>query len=236
MQTQYQIKEYSRRRQLILWSLLVVLVIGLMGASYFAGVHALGVDSRDMENMRSRVIKLNQQVAKLKKENKTLLNQTIKLKRDAEFNRAGEITAKQALAEAQKKLADSNQELIFFKSLLNPDGESQKLKVHSFTLESTASLDDASTPSMYRLVLTKFRDSTSYKKGHAEFAFKFASGKTVKQIKPYKFKFFQRIYGDVPVIEGKMPNEIVLKLFNSSGSKVLFEKTYPWSNFISGES
>lgn len=228
MQTQFQVKEYSRKRQIIFWVFLALLVVGLMVASYIAGFKALGFDSGDADDMQARVIGLNKQLVGFKKENKRLLDQAIKLKRDAEFNRAGEVSAKQALAEAQQELAEANQELIFFRSLLKPDEANQKLNIHSLVIESSESSQS------YLLVLTKFRDSSKHKKGKVDVIFEFASGETIEQKKEYKFKFFQRIYGDVPTLEGEMPEQIVLKLYNNSG-KFLFKKTYSWSNLVSGD-
>lgn len=231
MHTQFQVKEYSRKRQIMLWLFMFTLVLALMVGSYIAGSKALGFDSSDMNEMQSRVISLNEQVVELKKENRFLLDNTVQLKRDAEFNRAAEITAKEVLGEAQKELAESKQELIFFRSLLNPDGDTQKLSIHSFVLEPKASSDEGASGQTYRLVLTKFRDSMAYKRGRATLVFEFASGKTVQQKKAYKFKFFQRIYGEVPTSEGELPTQIVVKLYNKSGA-FLLEKTYSWPNLI----
>lgn len=233
MRTQFQVKEYSRKRQILFWLSLALCVIVLGVASYIAGSRALGFDSSDMNEMRARVIGLNKQVSQLKKQNKALLDQTVKLKRDAEFNLAGEVTAKEALADAQRELAESKQELTFFRSLLNPEDKNRKLNIHSFILEPKATFDK-SKKQTYRLVLTKFRDSMAYKQGKVTLVFEFASGQTVQQKKSYKFKFFQRIYGEVPMSEGKMPNKIVLKLHSNSGT-FLFEKTYSWSNLVSGD-
>lgn len=232
MRKQFQVKEYSRKRQIMLWLFMLSLVSALMAGSYIAGSKAMGFDTDDMNDMQSRVINLNEQVAQLKKQNRSLLDKTVKLKRDAEFNRAAEVTAKEVLAEAQTELAESKQELIFFRSLLNPDGDTQKLNIHSFALEPKARPENSESRQTYRLVLTKFRDSMSYKKGRVTLVFEFASGKTVQQKKQYKFKFFQRVYGEVPTSEGELPIQIVLKLYNKSGT-FLLEKTYPWSNLKS---
>lgn len=239
--SRYEVRQLNPAKQRLLLAVLSVLVFALVVASFGFGHDRAG---KDFVTLEARVELLNEQLEESKSLQEQLRDDAAVLQRSHELDNAAMQAAKNELASVQDELVELREELVFYQSLLSPQDRTPGLHIQSMQLD-----DLGEGLYSYILVLTQVHQNGKFTKGKVSLGWpesKIAG--TVEQpvtewfIKEpldkhdFKFKFFQRIEGQLQLIAGiTPPQQLMIKVEPIGRRLKSFEQLYDWETLV-GES
>lgn len=224
--TRYELKETNtRRRNILLGVGLMVLLVCMLAIYYFA-YHK---GNRDFSSYNERIESLNTQIKLLKQQNTSLSKQNALVKSSDKFERSELVSLKAEVGRLEAELVKNRKDLLFYKSLLEPEREIFGLYVHSAKLTSTGDGSYA-----YTVVLAQAKQSSPQVQGKVKVSVLGQDGKPLIQGSDvnFKFKFFQRFDGTVNIRKNQRPSAILVEVKPRSNRLKSVKQSYPWGTLL----
>lgn len=220
-----------------LLALLAVVLLGVAGAAIFwAGYRSAdGITARE----RSQLDELQSQVAYLTKRNNELTDTAARLGRSGEIDREAARRVQKNLNEMEARLANLNEKLAFYRSIVSPSSDPARVNLQHFGLQPTESGKGYS----FKLVLTQAMRRGAEARGHVTAEIEGRQGgkaqaldlvKLSKVNMNFAFKYFQDFQGSFQLPAGFAPEKIVISVRSSTRNLKGTEKTYTWNEALKG--
>ena len=215
----------------IVWGVLAVIVI-----AFAVGLYMLG-EWRGGFNRLTNAHKLNeleQQVTRLTAENREQREQAALAERMELIDREAYGEVRESLMRLQEENLELREQVEFYRGIVSPSERSVGLNVESFKLYSAGE----ENLFRYELVLTQVLNNDRLVQGAVTLRLQGVSEgelleKDFRELSPndsvkedLRFRYFQRLEGDIRLPDGLMPREVVVLLAPKGRKKV--EKTFPW--------
>lgn len=222
-----------RHRQVVVLAAALIAAL-LLGAGIYLGLRAaysgMGVDPARYRELQQALPRAQEQVAELERELATARTRH-------EVDRTALELVRKNLAEQREQIADLDEGLRFYRSLMAPGEIAQGFSLRGFELIQR----DTSGRYAYRLVAQQearkhdtvrgevkisvlgLRDKQSVSYPLAELA-QDVEGNTI----PLRFRYFQMIEGELEVPEGFEPQRIEVVATITNPRKLEVREQYPW--------
>ena len=218
---------------LVAFLLLVAAGFGL----YWVGYHASG---KDAVTIRAEVAKLREQVSYLQQRNQTLIDKNAQLGRAGVIDREAIGRVQTMLNKMQDKLADLNEEVSFYRSIVSPSKLKPGLHLQHFQLNLGSGGDEFN----YHLVLTQVQDKHNIVKGRVSVHIIGQSAGHKKMLSmaklattslSFSFHYFQDLTGGFVLPKGFVPQRVEIKVTPFTRQVAGVTKTVTWDQAIKGE-
>ena len=211
--------------------MLALLVIGVGVGMFLLGEWRGGFNRLESDR---KIGELSQEVARLSAENLEQREQSARLERIQLIDRQAYGDVRESLMRLQEENLELREQVEFYRGIVSPSERSVGVNVESFTL------DPAGEKNLirYELVLTQVLNNDRLVNGVVTLTLKgVADGrleeKDFRALSPndsvkqdLRFRYFQRLAGDIRLPDGFVPREVVVSLAPKGRKKV--EKTFPW--------
>lgn len=223
---------------------LILLLLGVLGASAFGyyqgndGSSLMGkFKSSPTQSLDSGQPRAGELEA-LKTKNNELISQLAKLERNKAIDETASVTTQQGLVAKEKQIKKLEEELSFYKSIVNPASGETGLTIHSFKLTQ----GKAPGTKQFHLVMTHIGGGGKDAKGTVVLRLQGMQDGAEKilewwdiradkgeQMPAFKFKYFQRIKGLINVPETFSPTNILVKVIPESTKLNSSQQSYTWT-------
>tara|TARA_R110002096_G_scaffold21169_20_gene69154 strand:+ start:600 stop:1358 length:759 start_codon:yes stop_codon:yes gene_type:complete len=208
----------------------------------FYEVGAAGIDLPFEDNKQS-VAELRVELAKAKKDLKSLRREVAGLTRSTRVELEAAEQTKQTLREKDLQILKLTEELVFYRSLLAPEKAKVGVEIRDFNLRSAGKSEY-----YYDFLLTQSSRSKKVAKGKINVTIDGKKNGEMHRIEvsdlnadtsasiDYSFKYFQRLNGAFELPENFEPRKILVEVQpkSNSKSKQPIQVSYSWKELISG--
>jgi len=215
-------------------TVLLLSTIAAVGGSFYLGNYLGTNEQRDAIAERDQLrVAVSEKTAILEK----LDQQVANLKLGAEVDRKAGEEVRAELTSLKRQVAELEQDITFYRSLMHPTADSKGLTIGSLNILS------ASAPRHYeyKLVVQQLVTEHRVLRGHVEFTIVGREGDSVRRLSlkdisnkvstkriPLRFKYFQRIEGELVLPTGFEPERIELKAMSTGRNGATVEKKFGW--------
>ena len=228
------VKSHQPHRQIAVYVALVIVVCAMIFGAYFFGRSKAHLDFDSLLTQRDKLLGEN---AKLSSDNSDLHEKNIMLKRGSQIEKEGYTHINATLQKLQSEILELKEEVAFYRSIVAPRESSRGIRIQRFEFSSNG--DEQSF--RYKLVLTQVIKNARITSGHISMNIlgikngKFTqlplndiSSAKSKQIN-FRFRYFQKIDGDVILPEGFVPSRVKLTI---SDRRTSVEKQFDWPSLL----
>ena len=166
-----------------------------------------------------------------------LEQQLVSLRRIARIDRAAAEQVRGEVVDIEKRMATLREELAFYRSLMRPAESNSGLGIRSFKVFR----GDQANRFQYELVMQQLALSHRLLKGVVKFSIAGRSAQELSELSlkeisttagdgriEFKFKYFERIRGEIELPEGFVPEGINISARAWGRPVQRLEKSYPW--------
>lgn len=219
---------------------LAILAIMLAGAAY--AIYWFSTNAEATVAGSAELSELRQQVAFLQKENEKLKLDFAKADRSVAIDQEAGSLLQETIMQREEELKKLNEELTFYKSIVDPDSKQKGLSLRQFRLEASGS----DRQYRYRLVVAQSggKKSTSGTvviriQGRQGDALKTLSWKEIaigKKAEPaFRFQYFEKLEGVFQLPEGFAPEHILIKLQPRKSGDEATQQSFSWEAALKGD-
>jgi len=222
--------------------ILISILAAVSVAWAFYEVGAAGIDLPFEDNEQS-VAELRVDLAKAKKDVKSLRREVARLTRSTQVELQAADQTKQTLREKEMNILKLTEELVFYRSLLAPEKTKVGIEIRDFSLRSAGKSEY-----YYDFLLTQSSRSKKVAKGEINVTIDGKQNGQMHRIEmldiaeaagdtiAYSFKYFQRLNGAFELPENFEPKKILVEVKpdSKSKSKQPIQISYSWNELISG--
>lgn len=223
---QYQLKKTNVRRRNTLWVLALLSVCALSFAAYKFGYHE---GNQDFHAYDDRITDLNEKMRELEEARLELKKKNALLKSADSFEQSEVAVLKEEVGRLEAKLVKQRKELVFYKSLLDPENQPFGLYIQSVKLKSIGDNSYA-----YTIILAQAKQSSPQVRGKILVSVQGENGTTLikgSQV-GFKFKFFQRFDGTLSFKPEDKPVSLTVDVKPSTRRIKDVKQSYHWGTLM----
>lgn len=223
---QYKVKKTNNNRDKAIALMLLLMSATLLFVIYRYAYH---MGNSEHASHNQRIENLNKKINTLEKENANLVKHNTLLKSADKFDRSETISLKKEVARLEAELVNKSKDLLFYKSLLEPDSEIFGLYIHSSKLQKVSAGNYA-----YTVVLAQAKQSAPQARGKIQIS---VAGKDGKKIingtaVNFKFKYFQRFDGTLNIKDDQQPHTLLVDVKPAMSKLKPVLQSYNWQQLL----
>lgn len=221
--------------------LLGLLLVGAMVAGGWS-LYLYGRDQagHDWERLQAHKVRLADMVEQLADENVALRERVAILEQGSEIDRQAYAEVQRYLDGQQSELFNLREELAFYRGVVTPPKGRSGLQIQDIKLEP----DPGGQSFHYKLMLTHAGKNNESVRGEVTLAVDGSGGDVPDRLtladmsqdgksgKPFRFKYFQSLEGEIRLPEGFEPRAIYVEAKPEGKGKSPVEKTISWSEAV----
>ena len=220
------VNRHPARRGLMFLAVLLVAVVALLGG-YAIGLYQAGVDHVRLTGFEVTSVDDQQRIIELNR-------QLVDLKLTRKVDQQASIALRQTIKDLRDDVAVLNEEITFYRALMDPASLDQGLQIAEFQMQATDTGVD------FRLLLTHASKRRDLIKGvvHVEVHGRRSDEQLVLLLTdlaqmetyplPFKFRYFQDLSGSLSMPVDFEPDTVVVTA-KQSGNSVPVTKEFHWS-------
>lgn len=213
-------------------------VLALLWLSFDLGRDRAGFDS-DTAAVKKAL--LSSKIDELQQGNTDLRNQNAILVQAAIIDKEAYSEVEKGLVSVQDEILELQQTVAFYEGIVSPSERSKGLRIKDIVLKKNSD----GTTFHYDLVLMLFHNKNRRISGASYLTFIGMQGDKKIELKhrnivlgpkksmPFRFKFFQRMEGDVALPKGFVPLQLKVKVVPEGRRLAPIEMTYDWEKILS---
>ena len=215
------------------------MIVGLMGLFFYLGQT---YQAYELEHLRLERETLVSRIADLETRNGNLVQKNAHLEGSSKIERDAYELASEELAKLQQQLLAQEEELVFYRGIVSPQGAALAVNLQSFELRPRGTPNQFS----YKMILTKSGKSTTKVRGGADVLIRGDNGGSVKEHRlndlllenagkdtKFAFRYFQVFEGDIALPEGFEPFEVEIGIKPTTKKVKSFSETRSWTQLLS---
>ncbi len=202
-----------------------VVVIGITGTAYWLG-------ERTNDNLAA-VVQVKQELATERRRNQRLQESLAQVERQLRIDKTAYSELSTALAASSKQMAELENELKFYRSIIAPTNNERGVKIQDFTITPA----DEARQYRYKLVLIQALKHDQVVRGTVTIAIKGMHNGDEKVLTTpaenetplaVKFKYFQNVEGVISLPSDFRPSEVTITLVTGEKKPKTTTRNYPW--------
>lgn len=235
--------ERGPRRSVWGWLLPLLLVVMLAFVAAFIWLRPMleqmHFPTGDDRSAHLVIEELKLEVTELREKNTELERELAFVKRSSLIDKEANSDLTQSLADQQKHVLQTTEELNFYKNIVSEDNGSQAVSIRSFDITKSAQSDLFK----FKLVVTRSGAKKKTIKGNLELRVQGKQGdlsKTLdwkkirankKKSLAFSFQYFQTIERDLRFPQGFVPENVLVKVV-PSGKLESVQQSYSWNSVV----
>ena len=216
------------------WILILALIFVVIAGGFLLYDYGRSRADFDFASLESEREVMHEQLEKLTNDIDTLQQQLVASKRIGAIEKQAYSEVDNSLSVLQAEILELKEEVAFYRSIVAPRESSRGLHIQRFKITPTAQ----DKTYRYKLVLTQVIKNNRITRGKVLIKFEgvqngkhrtmtlvdMSSGN--KEKLPFKFKYFQKLEGDIILPDGFAPSRVSIKVISN---RVTLDKTFNWT-------
>ncbi|MDH5302004.1 MAG: hypothetical protein OEW58_11640 [Gammaproteobacteria bacterium] len=232
------VRHHSPLQRIIIWAVGILLLVASGYGLYFFGNHRAGFDATDAiireEGLKSAI-------SELERQNTDLRDRVALLDRSTQMDQQAYLDVNSNLRSLQEEVLELREEVAFYRGIVSPDEAASGLRVERIAFAKSGSNERLYH---YQMVLTQVLKQQGNATGVVVFKVhgtQAGRARTLAQeeislrresSQSFKFRYFQKMEGDVILPEGFTPRTIDVSMNGGRGKSVT--QSFAWDVAVKG--
>lgn len=223
------------------WLLVVLAALAILMAGAAYALYWYYSDAKPLSGDAENLAELRQQVGFLQKENERLKLDLAKAERSVAIDKEAGGLLQETILQREEEIKKLEEELTFYKSIVDPENQQKGLSIRQFALEATGT----ERQYKFRLVAAQSggKRSVSGKvviriQGRQEDAITTLSWREISAGKggepKFRFQYFEKLDGVFQLPEDFKPEHILVKLNPQSSKLEASQQSFSWEAALTG--